>query len=62
MPKFELFTFPLPVIIINLMEIFEEQKQKIKEVAEKYSLKMVLLFGSQAEGRIHQISEYLKKS
>ncbi len=40
------------------MEISEKQKQKIEEIAKKYSLKLVLLFGSQADGRTHKESDF----
>jgi uncharacterized protein len=40
------------------MEITVKQKQKIKEVAGKYRLKLVLLFGSQATGKIHNESDF----
>ena len=40
------------------MEINEIQKQMIEKAAKKYALKLVLLFGSQATGRIHKESDY----
>lgn len=40
------------------MEISQKQEQKIKETADKYSLKLVLLFGSQVSGRTHQESDF----
>jgi predicted nucleotidyltransferase len=40
------------------MEITEKQKQKIEEVAKKYKLKLVLLFGSRATGKIHKESDF----
>lgn len=41
------------------MVITEKQSQKIKEIAEKYHLKMVLLFGSRVdEKNIHKESDY----
>ncbi|MBI4599737.1 nucleotidyltransferase domain-containing protein [Candidatus Uhrbacteria bacterium] len=39
------------------MEITEKQEKKIAEVAEKYGLKLVLLFGSQVHGRTHRESD-----
>ena len=39
------------------MEITEKQQQKIRELAETYGLKLVLLFGSQARGTTHQQSD-----
>lgn len=40
------------------MKLAEKQKQKIAEIAEKYQLKLVLLFGSQSSGRIHKESDF----
>jgi len=40
------------------MEISEKQNQKIEELAKKYSLKLILLFGSQATGKINKESDY----
>jgi len=40
------------------MQIDEKQKNKIKEVAEKYHLNLVLLFGSRATGRTHKESDF----
>jgi len=40
------------------MELSQKQKQKIEEVAKKYRLKLVLLFGSRVEGKIHKESDY----
>ncbi len=40
------------------MEISEKQKQKIQEVAQKYSLKLVLLFGSRVDGKINKESDF----
>jgi len=40
------------------MELSKKQKQKIEEVAEKYQLKLVLLFGSRVDGKIHKESDY----
>ena len=36
----------------------EENSKRIKEIAKKYGLKVVLLFGSQASGRIHFASDF----
>lgn len=33
-------------------------KKKIKEIAEKYNLRLVLLFGSQASGKTHFASDF----
>ncbi len=40
------------------MEISERQKEKINEIAPKYHLKLVLLFGSRVDGKIHKESDY----
>ena len=40
------------------MEISEKQKMRIEEVAKKYQLKLVLLFGSRVDGKIHKESDY----
>jgi len=40
------------------MELETKQKQKIDKLAEKYHLKLVLLFGSQATGKIHKKSDF----
>ena len=40
------------------MALTEKQKLKIKEVAERYQLKLVLLFGSQTTGKVHQESDF----
>jgi len=40
------------------MEISKKQKQKIKEVAEEHSLRLVLLFGSRATGKMHKESDF----
>lgn len=42
----------------NFMEISEKQKTRIDELAKKYHLKMILLFGSRASGKIHKESDY----
>ncbi len=38
------------------MRIFDEKK--IKEIAEKYGLNLLLLFGSQASGKANKLSDY----
>ena len=40
------------------MDITEKQTQKIEEVAKKYSLKLVLLFGSQATDKTRKESDF----
>ena len=40
------------------MEILDKQKQKIQEVAKRYGLKLILLFGSQVTGKIHKESDF----
>lgn len=40
------------------MEIVEKQKQKIAEIAKKYKLKLVLLFGSRVTGKTHKESDF----
>jgi predicted nucleotidyltransferase len=40
------------------MEISEKQKQKIEELAKKYQLKLILLFGSRATGKVHKESDF----
>ena|SRR3989344_1962909 len=40
------------------MQINSKQKSKIKEIAEKYHLKLVLLFGSRATGKTHKESDF----
>lgn len=41
------------------MEISQKQLDKIKEIAGKYQLKMVLLFGSRVDGKmVHPDSDY----
>lgn len=39
------------------MELRQKQKDKIKELAEKYNINFLILFGSQAEGRTHSESD-----
>lgn len=39
------------------MRISRQQKQDIKKLSHKYNLKMVLLFGSQVNGLLHQESD-----
>ncbi|MBU4480926.1 nucleotidyltransferase domain-containing protein [Patescibacteria group bacterium] len=47
------------------MELNFSQKRKLKELAEKYQLKLMILFGSQVKERFHQESDvdvaYLSK-
>lgn len=40
------------------MQIDEKQKNKIKEVAKKYHLNLVLLFGSRVTGKTHKESDF----
>jgi uncharacterized protein len=40
------------------MEISEKQKKRIEEIAQKYQLKLILLFGSRATGRVHKESDF----
>ncbi len=40
------------------MEISDKQKNKIEEIAQKYQLKLILLFGSRATGRVHKESDF----
>ncbi len=44
--------------ILKAMELTEKQKQKIREIAKQYRLKLVLLFGSQSENRTHEESDF----
>lgn len=39
------------------MQITSQQKQAIAKLAQKYHLKMILLFGSQVSGRLNQESD-----
>lgn len=39
------------------MSINQEKKQKINKIAKKYGLKLVLLFGSFANGKMHENSD-----
>jgi predicted nucleotidyltransferase len=36
----------------------EIKQEKIEKIAEEYSLKLLLLFGSQASGKIHPMSDF----
>ncbi len=36
----------------------EEQKRKVQEIAQKYQVELLLLFGSQVTGKTHQESDY----
>ena len=40
------------------MEISEKQQKRINELAKKYQLKLILLFGSRATGKTHKESDY----
>ncbi len=40
------------------MEINQAKKNKIEELAEKYNLRLILLFGSRVSNRIHKESDY----
>jgi len=40
------------------MELEAKQKEKIAELSKKYHLKLILLFGSRATGKIHKESDY----
>ena len=40
------------------MELSSKQKHKIKQIAQKYNLRLLLLFGSRAEGTFHEKSDY----
>jgi len=40
------------------MEIQEKQNKKIEELAGKYGLRLVLLFGSRVSGKVHKESDY----
>ncbi|RJQ31015.1 nucleotidyltransferase domain-containing protein [Candidatus Parcubacteria bacterium] len=41
-----------------VIEITREKREKIKNMAEKYGLKLVLLFGSRVKGKVHEESDY----
>lgn len=40
------------------MEITIEKQELIKKMADKYGLKLILLFGSRIKGKTHQESDY----
>jgi len=40
------------------MRLTTKQTQKINEVAKKYRLKLILLFGSRVDGKIHKESDF----
>lgn len=44
--------------IVKIMKLSQKQNQKIEEIAIRYHLKLVLLFGSQSENRIHKESDF----
>lgn len=39
------------------MELFSRQKQQLKKVAEKFSLDLIVLFGSQVKGKVMKESD-----
>ena len=41
-----------------MIELTDKKREIIKELAEKYSLRLVLLFGSQVSGKTHKESDY----
>ena len=45
-------------MIIDMIEITPEKQEIIKKIAEKYGLKLMLLFGSQVKGKTHKESDY----
>lgn len=45
-------------VIVSDMKLTKEHKEKIQEIAEKYQLKLVYLFGSQATGKTGPLSDY----
>lgn len=40
------------------MDLTEKQKHKIEKISQKYSLDLLLLFGSQVTGQIHKESDF----
>jgi len=40
-----------------MLKLTKKQKLEIEEVAQKYDLKLILLFGSQASGKTHKKSD-----
>lgn len=44
--------------ILKTMNLTPSLQQKIETIAKKYHLKLVLLFGSQSEDRIHKESDF----
>lgn len=40
------------------MKLTDKQIEKIKNIAESYNLKLVLLFGSRAQGMAYQVSDF----
>lgn len=40
------------------MQLSKEQKYRIKKIAQKYNLELILLFGSRATGRIRKESDF----
>ncbi|MFQ5661823.1 MAG: nucleotidyltransferase domain-containing protein [Candidatus Paceibacteria bacterium] len=41
-----------------MIELSLQKKEKIEQIAQKYSLELVLLFGSQITGKTHKESDY----
>ncbi|OHB17774.1 MAG: hypothetical protein A2734_02860 [Parcubacteria group bacterium RIFCSPHIGHO2_01_FULL_40_30] len=41
-----------------MIEITDEKKNAIKELAQKYNLRLLLLFGSQTTGKVRKESDY----
>jgi len=41
-----------------MIELSKQKKEKIEQIAQKYSLEMLLLFGSQISGKTHKESDY----
>lgn len=41
-----------------MIDINQTQEKALGELANKYDLKLIILFGSQVNGRIHQESDY----
>ncbi|MBI2577933.1 MAG: nucleotidyltransferase domain-containing protein [Candidatus Wildermuthbacteria bacterium] len=40
------------------MELIEKQRKKLQEIAQRYELELVLLFGSRVKGKLHKESDY----
>lgn len=41
-----------------MIELTQYKKEKIEQIAQKYSLELILLFGSQISGKTHRESDY----